>query len=146
MILQDRIELLSKLGNYMMNDEPGWSEAKAKASKENGWFIPEFIELAIKNIASQFLKKESLENFARNYQLKDSNSRPKTIGIVMAGNIPLVGFHDLLCVFITGNKALIKPSSKDETLIKHLADGMIKWEPEVSDLIQFSDMLKNCDA
>ncbi|MEI9909839.1 MAG: hypothetical protein WDO71_09315 [Bacteroidota bacterium] len=70
----------------------------------------------------------------------------KTSGIVMAGNIPLVGFHDLLCVFIAGHKAIIKPSSKDDTLIRHLAAKLIEWEIEVSELIQFAEMLKNCEA
>lgn len=71
----------------------------------------------------------------------------------MAGNIPLVGFHDLLCVFISGHKAIIKPSSKDETLIKHLVQKLREWSAgtpsensEIDDLVFFQDMLKACDA
>ena len=64
----------------------------------------------------------------------------------MAGNIPLVGFHDLLCVFLTGQNALIKTSSKDDTLIKHLVNVMASWNAEVAVLISFSEMLKGCDA
>ncbi len=64
----------------------------------------------------------------------------------MAGNIPLVGFHDMLSVFITGHKQRIKTSSKDEVLIKHLVNQLIKINPEVSDYISFADTLKNCDA
>ena len=64
----------------------------------------------------------------------------------MAGNIPLVGFHDLLCVFISGHKAIIKPSSKDDVLIKHLGKKLTEWDHRVSDLISFEEMLKNCDA
>src|SRR5258705_11293668 len=64
----------------------------------------------------------------------------------MAGNIPLVGFHDLLCVFISGHKAMIKLSSKDKLLIKHLTEKLGEWDAEINDLIQFSEMLKGCDA
>ncbi|MBL7745007.1 MAG: acyl-CoA reductase [Chitinophagaceae bacterium] len=146
MILSSRIEVLSELGKYMLSDNPSWQEAKVKAGHENGWFIPEFVDLATKNIAASFLRKDVLEKWAAAYQIPVENSHPKTIGIIMAGNIPLVGFHDLLCVFITGNKAMVKPSSKDDTLMRHLVDKMGKWDEEVRTLISFSEMLKNCDA
>jgi hypothetical protein len=64
----------------------------------------------------------------------------------MAGNIPLVGFHDLLSVLMSGHKAVIKPSSKDEVLIKELAEVLKTWETEINSLIEFSEMLKDCDA
>ena len=146
MTLQDRIEWLSKLGDYMLSTEKDWSAALEKASRENGWFIPEFTAIAVKNITTSFLKKEKLENWANTYQLPSKTERPVNIGIVMAGNIPLVGFHDFLCVFMTGHKAIIKPSSKDQVLIKHLVGKLIEWEPTLADQIQFSEMLKGCDA
>jgi len=64
----------------------------------------------------------------------------------MAGNIPLVGFHDFLCVFMSGHKSLIKPSSKDQVLIKHLVEIMQEWDSEINNQVQFSEMLKKCDA
>ena len=64
----------------------------------------------------------------------------------MAGNIPLVGFHDMLSVFISGNKAMIKTSSKDNVLIRHLAEKINEWEPATSSMIRFEEMLKGCDA
>ena len=147
MNLQQRIALLTGLGNYMLSDDGAWQDAKEKASHENGWFIPEFIEVAARTIAENFLKKDIPERWSAAYNLQPGdNKKPKLVGIVMAGNIPLVGFHDLLCVFIAGHKALIKPSSKDSTLIKHLVEKMSEWSGEVTDLIQFADQLKNCDA
>lgn len=146
MTLQDRIEWLSKLGDYMLSTERDWSDALEKAGRENGWFIPEFTDIAIKNIATAFLKKEKLENWAANYQLTSQTKTPRKVGIVMAGNIPLVGFHDFLCVFITGHKAIIKPSSKDQVLIKQLVGELIEWEPALASQIEFSEMLKGCDA
>ena len=146
MNLQYRIDLLSRLGLYILHNDANWQEAKEKASRENGWFIPEFVDLSTNNIANSFLQKDKLEKWAGTYQLPPINKAPKTVGIVMAGNIPLVGFHDFLCVFIAGHKAMIKTSSKDEALIKHLAGKLAEWETEVNEWIEFSVMLKGCDA
>jgi hypothetical protein len=145
MILAQRIELLSRLGEYMLSNDDGWQQAKQKASQVNPWFTSEFIELSAKNIAENFLRKSILEDWAGKYQLGDNES-PKTVGIVMAGNIPMVGFHDLLSTFITGHKALIKPSSKDEVLITHLAEAISLIQPSAAKYIQFAEMLKRCDA
>lgn len=64
----------------------------------------------------------------------------------MAGNIPLVGFHDFLCAFVSGRQMLIKPSSKDKILISHLVENFFDNEPALKTEIEFSDMLKGCDA
>lgn len=146
MNLQQRIDLLVRLGEYIKSDNNFWQQTKEKASRENGWFIPEFIELSTDNIASSFLQKDKLETWCKTYQLPHENPSPKKVGIVMAGNIPLVGFHDMLCVFITGHIACIKLSSKDQVLLKHLVEIMASWNEEVRSLIIFSEMLKGCDA
>lgn len=148
MNLQYRIELLNNLGEYILSDDDSWQEAKEKAGHENGWFIPEFVELSIQNIAHSFLQKDKLESWVNSYKIPDTDPGfiPKTTGIIMAGNIPLVGFHDLLCVFISGHKAIIKTSSKDRVLLNHLAEKWIETEPELNNYIQFSEMLKGCDA
>ncbi|MBC7866408.1 MAG: acyl-CoA reductase, partial [Gloeobacteraceae cyanobacterium ES-bin-316] len=67
-------------------------------------------------------------------------------GIVMAGNIPLVGFHDFLCIFIFGHKQTIKLSTKDNILLKHLVEKLIEFDNRVSAHISFEEMLKGCDA
>ncbi len=146
MNLQHRIYLLVRLGEYILSDDPSWHQAKKMASLENSWFIPEFIELAAGNIAQLFLQKEILESWSDNYKLKDTNHKQQTVGIIMAGNIPLVGFHDWLCVFISRKKALIKLSTKDHTLLKHLIDKLIEWDKDVKEYVQFADMLQGCDA
>ncbi len=153
MNLQHRIDLLIRLGQYIRSTDQDWQDIKEKAGYENGWFIPEFIDKAIENIANNFLQKDILERWTAGYKLPPSNLQPRTVGIVMAGNIPLVGFHDLLCVFISGHKAMIKASSKDSVLIKHLVEKMSAWsaripseDEEVTTLIRFSEMLKGCDA
>jgi Acyl-CoA reductase (LuxC) len=146
MNLQYRIDLLSRLGEYILSGQEQWQNVKDRAERENGWFIAEFVEMATNNIAKKFLQKEILQSWISPYETLIANLQPKIVGIVMAGNIPLVGFHDLLSVFISGHRAVIKPSSKDQVLIKHLAGKLTEWEPAVADYIRFEEMLKGCDA
>ncbi len=146
MNLQDRLVLLAKLGDYLKQNTDEYQAVKERANRENPWFIPEFIELASNNIATQFLEEEKLRRWTSSYRIPTEQSKPKTIGLVMAGNIPLVGFHDMLCVFASGHKSLIKPSSKDEVLIRHLVNKLTEWNSEVANYISFADQLKGCDA
>jgi hypothetical protein len=146
MQLQQRIDLLVQLGDYMLSEDLPWKDAMQKASSENGWFTGEFIALAVKNIASAFLQRNKLALWTQQYHLPAENSSPKNIGLVMAGNIPLVGFHDFLCIFISGHSQTIKPSSKDKTLVKHLAEKLFSYDQTLRNAISFSEMLKGCDA
>jgi len=141
-----RIDLLTRLGEYILSGDEQWALCKDRAGRENGWFIPEFVETAAQNIARSFLQPTILEEWVSSYSLPEANPAPRRIGIVMAGNIPLVGFHDLLCVFISGHQAVIKLSSKDQVLLKQLVAKLEEWEPGISHWIGFSEMLKGCDA
>lgn len=146
MKLEQRIDLLTSLGKYMLSAEPEWEAAKGKAHAVNGWFTPEFIETAVLQIAQGFLQKEELAAWAGRYDIPDEQVAPRTVGVVMAGNIPLVGFHDLLCVFISGHCQLIKPSGRDETLIRALVDRLLAMDARVADRIGFAERLNGCDA
>jgi hypothetical protein len=146
MILQERIAIMVRLGEYMGDSDPEWLAVKERAARENPWFIPEFVEQAVGSIVSAFLQPSLLQDWAARYGIPDSQQNPKTVGLVMAGNIPLVGFHDLLCIFISGHKTLAKPSSKDEVLISHLAAKLLEWEPATGELIGFAERLTGCDA
>lgn len=146
MILQERIGLLSRLGQYILSNTPDWQEVKERAYRENQWFVPEFINKASEQIARTFLDEDNLMTWANQYQIPDALSHPKQVGIVMAGNIPLVGFHDFLCVFVSGNISVIKPSSKDEVLIKHLIAKLYEWDVRIQNWVSFADKLKGLDA
>ncbi|OJW85331.1 MAG: acyl-CoA reductase [Bacteroidetes bacterium 46-16] len=141
--LNTRIELADKLGKYMLSDNESWGLARERAIMVNSWFIAEHIDIAIQNIAEQYLEKDKLENWLSNYHLPAAS---KTVGIVMAGNIPMVGFHDFLCGFISGHKLVLKPSSKDTVLITHLLEQLYDWEPAVREQVKIADILKGCDA
>lgn len=146
MNLEQRLDLLERLGVYLLSDNAEWLSAKEKAYRENPWFTPEFITLATTRIATAFLQRDALAAWVARYNIPPVNDQPKNVGIVMAGNIPLVGFHDFLCVFISGHRQTIKPSSKDETLIRHLVEQLWQWAPATRSLIEFSTLLKGCDA
>ena len=146
MKLQERIALMVRLGEYMVSEDPGWMAAKHQAYLENNWFVAEFVDLSVGNIARSYLSKEVLEKLAGSYSVPDETTTPKKVGLVLAGNIPLVGFHDALCTFVSGHYAIIKPSSKDEALIKHLLAKLAEWNPSTVSYFVLQDMLKNCDA
>lgn len=146
MNLNNRKDLLIRLGAYMTNEEEALQQVKLKAFLENNWFTTEFINLALNNIATNFLQPLQLDNLISKYHLPENVEHPKRIGIVMAGNIPLVGFHDLLCAFLSGHIAVVKPSSKDEVLVKHFINKLIEWDSHVQELILVQHMLKGCDA
>jgi len=145
MNLQNRIELIKKLGDYLQTNDQEWKDIKQQAYSKNAWFVPEFIDVAVKNIVDNFLDKTLLEQWVRHYHLDDNVSQ-KNIGIVMAGNIPLVGFHDFLCAFISGHRQTIKLSSKDDVLLKFLVKKMYSMDIEIQNLVSFAELLKGCDA
>ncbi|MEO8111541.1 MAG: acyl-CoA reductase [Ginsengibacter sp.] len=145
MNLAERIDLMVKLGKYLTADDEQLRDAKKKAFDKNKWFTEEFVNIALKNIALQFLDKKNLNEWIKVYHL-DDNIAPKTIGIVMAGNIPLVGFHDFLCAFISGHYQKVKLSEKDEVLFPYLLKKLNEWNSKISNAVQVADILKDCDA
>ncbi len=138
-----RIELLNSLGFWMeLNDTP-WLAAQDRAVGANPWFTKEHIALACTNISREFLNEAKLRAWVSQYTLP---AAPKSVGIVMAGNIPLVGFHDFVCGFVSGHYLRLKLSSKDDILLNFLLRKMGEWEPEVLEQVSIEERLNNCDA
>ncbi len=104
----------------------------------NSWFTPDNVRLAISSIANQ-LTTENLTKWTSAYPGLGKRSTPLIVGVIMAGNIPLVGFHDFLSTLISGNKILAKASSKDSELIMFLSELLCKINPEFSDFISFTE-------
>lgn len=155
MELKQRINALVSLGNFLDKiptdncNEEAANEVQsviAKAKAENGWFTVENIEFALHNWA-EALSEENLKQWISKYDFANESKNEKTIAIIMAGNIPLVGFHDFLSVLITGNKVLAKLSSNDKTLLPFLAEKLIAIEPQFKNYIEFTEeRLKDFDA
>ncbi len=140
---KERIDLLVQLGEYMKSGNEAWLEIKERARNRNAWFDAESINMAVQGITSRFLEEELLTEWVNSYPAPKHSVK---VGIVMAGNIPLVGFHDFLCGFITGHSLFIKLSSKDDVLLRHLVDKLIEWQPAVAEQVTFAENLKGCDA
>lgn len=145
MDLENRISLLTELGEFMQSGNPAWNAAKTRAFQHNTWFIPEFIELSVQQIVHRYLQQGALENWVDEYDFP-TETVPKKVGIVMAGNIPLVGFHDFLCCFLSGHYQYIKLSSKDPWLFPALLDFLVKKDPEAGEMVQTASMLQHMDA
>ncbi|HRP88454.1 MAG TPA: acyl-CoA reductase [Edaphocola sp.] len=145
--ITDKVLLMQQLGVYFEKMDEELRTVIETAHRNNAWFTPDFVEFSLKTIQENFLQKDKLEVWLNTYpQLSKAQEHPKTVGIVMAGNIPLVGFHDFLCVFLSGHRQRIKLSSKDTTLWKHIIDKMNAWNPDFSNWVQVDEMLKGCDA
>lgn len=145
MNLRDRIDALVYLGNYIKNNDPHLQALVTTTYHENLWFTEENTYKAIEAITESFLQKELIENWLAEYDISE-DTPIKTIGLILAGNIPLVGFYDLMCVFLAGQKAKIKLSEKDKVLIPHFINVMEKHQPEVSNYFEIVERLKDFDA
>jgi hypothetical protein len=115
------------------------------SQSHNGWYTPEQVYFSI-NSWAEALTEENINKWVSQYSF-DSVSTEKTVALILAGNIPLVGFHDFLSVLITGNKALVKTSSNDQHLLPFLANYLIAVDENLKDKITFVEgKLENFDA
>lgn len=123
------------------------SDEMASARLYNPWFIPEFVRLSYESWAHA-LEEEKIAKWLSAYSSAfTGRSRPLEIAVVMAGNIPLVGLHDLLCVLASGHRAIVKPSSHDNRLIPAVIRIIGRICPELEGRIKFQeDILKGFDA
>lgn len=146
MNIAEKEAALVRLGQYLAEKSPELEAVKERAYIANGWFIPSFIDNALDNIVRYFLSPEPLQQWLQGYHKVTEPRAPKTVGIVSAGNIPLVGFHDWLCGFVSGHRVKMKLSGKDEILMKHILEKISEWYPDQVGQTEIHDMLKNCDA
>ena len=147
MNLKERISLFSTLGNLIANkDNPTINTSFDSIKTSNPWFSEENISLSISSI-SKMLDEEALINWTSKYDFKSKSTKSKVF-IIMAGNLPLVGFHDFLSVLISGNIAVVKLSSKDNILPKILIEIMISIDSRIADFINIVDNIidLNIDA
>ncbi|MGQ9621428.1 MAG: acyl-CoA reductase, partial [Bacteroidales bacterium] len=154
MKLAERISAFASLG-YILNEALEGTNKKYSEKIEslisrqqniNPWFTPENVRLALKSIAAS-LKEDKLRKWTGKYPELNIDFKPVKVGVIMAGNIPLVGFHDFLSVLITGNRLIARTSSKDPELPVAMAEILYEINDEFRDMIEFSDgIIKDFDA
>jgi len=153
MALAERINAFIKLGDFLKQFEianpvpnknipfndvffDGMLHQLKLTEENNRWFSKENLQFAIQNWAKA-LRKENLENWTNRYEF--DAVLPKKVAIIMAGNIPLVGFHDFLSVLISGHEVLVKQSSNDKHLLPYLAKYLEYIDPYFKGKITFTD-------
>lgn len=139
-------EIIEKKDNIEHNDEffDGFKHQIKLAQEYNGWFTRENIAFAINDWANA-LSLDNLNKWLDPYKIEATH--PKSVAIIMAGNIPLVGFHDFLSVLISGHHVIVKQSSNDRQLLPFLAKYLEYVEPDFKNAIHFTEQkLQNFDA
>jgi len=145
MTLKERINALVSLGEKIREDDERMQACMQRTHMENQWFTIENIKQSKNAIAQHFLQKDLLENWVNNYHL-DDNIEAKKVALILAGNIPLVGFHDVLCVFICGHISQIKISKKDPFLLPFFLKILSEIDPRTKDYFELTEKISNFDA
>jgi hypothetical protein len=158
--LEERIESFAKLGGYLreilndtyiINSDIGRDRINLNRLidnqyKLNPWFTPDNVRMALKAIAVE-LTHENLISWTNNYPELKTDRVAAKVGVIMAGNIPLAGFHDYLSILISGNNLIAKTSSKDHELIVYISDLLCSINPAFRERIVFpDDKLTNFDV
>ncbi|MDW7694013.1 acyl-CoA reductase [Flammeovirgaceae bacterium SG7u.111] len=145
MDLKQRIAAFVALGKKIANlDEEELEEVCLSAASHNGWFTEKSVKTALEGLCT-YLNEAELSSWLTEYDLPEETA-PKRVGVVMAGNIPMVGLHDFICVLLSGHKLCAKLSSQDPYLLKFVAEKLIEIEPAFAEQIAFVDNLKEIDA
>ncbi|MFT6866996.1 MAG: hypothetical protein ACJA08_001834 [Cyclobacteriaceae bacterium] len=144
MTCEERISAFIQLGDKLTHfNLEELTEIGFRAAQENAWFIPANTHRSVEGIA-KMLEKDKLDKWLSAYSLECEV--PKIVGVVMAGNIPLVGFHDLMCVLLSGNFAAVKTSSQDTFLVKWIINLILEIEPRFKKSVEIRERLTNIDA
>jgi hypothetical protein len=153
MKIQERIDAFAELGEVIRNSLSGNEPEEASGLTEmiydqyllNPWFTPENVTAAIGAVARE-LTHENLAKWTDSYPQLQQKTKPVKTGVIMAGNIPLAGFHDFLSVLISGNHLIAKTSSKDSRLIVKIGDILCSIESRFRGKIEFTEgQLKDFD-
>ncbi|MFC3196280.1 acyl-CoA reductase [Parapedobacter deserti] len=142
MTKKQRIEAFIRLGEYLLSDKQCLLQAVDAAYQHNAWFTPANVHKAL-HAAALNLTEDKLHSWLAPYPF--DGDCDKTAGLVLAGNIPLVGFHDILCVLCAGFKLQVKPSADDPVLTTHLLSKLQEVEPRFTPRIAIAERLQNFD-
>lgn len=146
MTLQARIKAFSDLGLYLNAVENQaeielWAD---RASHQNNWFTVENTKKSLKIIADYYLQEDFLTQWTELYEIPDKPKTVKSVGVIMAGNIPAVGFHDMMTIVLSGHVCMAKLSSQDSFLMTTLIEKLLEINPNLE--IRIADRLNEVDA
>jgi hypothetical protein len=143
MTLENRINAFHQLGEMIRNLSPDEKESLfVRTANENPWFTAPNVDQALTGI-SKFLDRQGLEKWLSQYSLPNKSRK---IGVAMAGNIPLVGFHDLMCILLCGHQLVAKLSSNDSVLMKFVRDSLVDIDSSFAEKVLFEERLNGVEA
>jgi len=145
MILNKHTESFVKLGNLLQAGSADLDNVLSKTEIHNPWFTDFHSRLMLRSFIDQFFNKEKMGTWLQRYDFPPTRN-VKTIGLVLAGNVPFAGMHDLLCVLVSGNRAQVKLSSKDQFFFPYLHQLLSSIDPYFSDKVEFTERLAGFDA
>lgn len=147
MNIDDKIELLALLGNNILNNlnTSDYVDIIEESYLQNPWFTSANISNSLKSIANNYLNKEKLNEWLSEYTVIETKPTKK-VGLTLAGNVPLVGFHDIVCTFLSNNIAQVKMSSKDKTILPFLIGKMKLLNPGSIKYFEIVDRLMDFDV
>ena len=148
MKLEDRIAVLDQLGRQLREEDEFLTALMKRTTFHNGWFTLAAQERALRAVANEFLNGDRLREWVAAYPNLHSPAprRQQTVGLVLAGNIPLVGLHDIVAVFLAGHGAQIKLSSKDPYVLPYLLRQLVKIDPATEPYFEVVENLHDFDA
>lgn len=147
MTLEERIAALATLGQQLREDADELLLAHIKRTEfHNGWMTEDNYRRSIRSIAEGWLTPEALSDWADRYELIDHPPAVKTVGLVLAGNIPLVGWHDVISVFVAGHRAQLKLSEKDAFVLPYLLKKLAAIDERTAPYFEVVNRLKDFEA
>jgi len=136
----------TQLGHYLLSDDEQLISLVNASHHYNAWFTADQVRHAVRALGTM-LNEQDIEQWIDGaYASKVDGGEPKVVGLVLAGNIPLVGFHDILTVLASGHIASVKLSSQDKHLTPHILSRLVDFYPELAEHIVYVDRLKDFDA
>ena len=145
MNIKDRISNLANAGQVLLSQNVIDNEVYHRAKANNQWFTLDFIQMAMSAICIEFLQADKLTNWIERYEVNESKNK-KTVGIIMAGNIPLVGLHDFICGYLLGFDLQLKLSTKDSVLMTYFLETLSQFDKRLNEKIKVVDTLTHLDA
>ncbi|MBT3935972.1 MAG: acyl-CoA reductase [Bacteroidetes bacterium] len=147
MEFEKRLKALIELGDFVKSGlaKNEFSELFHQAYIHNNWFTEEFCQLSFSSLVSHYLNEDKLNEWLGKYTFSNQANK-KRIGLILAGNIPLVGIHDIISVFISGHISLLKLSAKDSILTKFFIGKLNEIDSESTSYFQIDDKLTGLDA
>ena len=136
---------LVQLGQWLLQEAAREEAPQALAEARNGWFVQESVAMALE-AHGQALREDRLRGWQAQYHWPDQVTGAK-VGLILAGNLPLVGWHDIMCAILAGHDVHVKLSQDDAVLPKWLLSKWAELEPYVGQAVTFHDgLMKGMDA